>query len=101
MGNEGLWPARNGMGFDGNGNGNTSDSGPAGGIPTQITPGISGDVPAFSSYVGVADGTLGGVGWRPGSLHLLLLATDTGSVSPFDSALGIPPTITGANTGIA
>ncbi|MEM7352761.1 MAG: hypothetical protein AAF657_18345, partial [Acidobacteriota bacterium] len=54
------------------------------------------DVPAFSSHVGLADGSIGGVGWRPDALRLVLLATDICSVAPFDAGSGIPATIDGA-----
>ena len=33
---------------------------------TAINPGASGDVPPFSSNVGLTSGSLGGMGWRPG-----------------------------------
>ena len=91
---DGLWQVATGVGFDGNGDGTTSNSGPAGAVSTQTDPGISGDVPAFDSYVGVADGTLGGAGWREGSLHLVLLATDVCPVVAFEEAPGgIPSTV--------
>ncbi len=86
-----------GAGFDGNGDGDTTDSGDAGALATQTAPGTSGDVPAFSPLAGgvVSSGTLGGAGWRSGALHIVILATDTCSVSPFPVG-GIPATITGA-----
>ena len=74
---EALYQIATGAGFDGNADGNTTDSGPAGALLTQTSPGSSGDVPAFSTNVLPASGTLGGVGWRPDALHLVLLATDT------------------------
>lgn len=92
---EGLFQVATGFGFDGNCNGSTSESGPAGALATQLTPGTSGDVPTWASHVGSTDGTLGGVGWRPGSLRLVILATDICSIVPFDSSLGIPATVTG------
>ncbi len=82
---EALYQLVTGKGFDGNNNGTVSDSGPAGLASTQLSPGSSGDVPAFSSFVpdpgkGVlpAEGNLGGAGFRSGSLPIVLLATDTG-----------------------
>ena len=92
---EGLYQMATGAGFDGDGNGSTLDSGPAGDATTQTSPGDSGDVPAFSSNVASASGTLGGAGWRSGALHLTILATDVSSVSPFPAGSPIPATITG------
>jgi len=94
---EGLWQIATGVGFDGNGDGDTVDSGPAGALATQTAPGASGDVPAFSSYVGTGTGGLGGVGWRPGSLRLVLLATDICPVSTFTSP-EIPADIVGTGS---
>jgi hypothetical protein len=92
---EALYQVATGAGFDGNGNGNTTDSGAAGAAATQTAPGTSGDVPAFGTNVLPASGTLGGAGFRSGALHLVLLATDTSSVSPFPAGSAIPATITG------
>ena len=82
---EALFQAVTGAGFDGNGNGTTSDSGAAGLSSTQVTPGDSGDVPSFASFqadaannVLPADGNIGGAGFRSGALPIILLATDTG-----------------------
>lgn len=93
---EGLWQVATGAGFDGNGNGNSNDSGPAGAVGTQTMPGDSGDVPAFNTYVGSGDGTLGGVGWRQDSLRLVLLASDNCPVSAFSGNV-IPATVTGVD----
>jgi RHS repeat-associated protein len=46
---EGLYQTATGVGFDGNGDGNTTESGPATLAQTQVGPGDSGDVPAFDS----------------------------------------------------
>jgi hypothetical protein len=46
---EGLFQTATGAGFDGNGDGDTTDRGPATLAQTQVNPGDSGDVPAFSS----------------------------------------------------
>src|SRR5262249_36215128 len=46
---EGLFQRATGVGFDGNGDGDTTDSGPATLAQTQVGPGDSGDVPAFDS----------------------------------------------------
>ncbi|MGV2340836.1 MAG UNVERIFIED_CONTAM: hypothetical protein LVR18_44925 [Planctomycetaceae bacterium] len=47
---EALYQLVTGLGFDGNNNGSTLESGPAGPANTQLNPGDSGDVPAFSSF---------------------------------------------------
>lgn len=82
---EALYQLVTGRGFDGNDNGTVLDSGPAGPASTQLTPGSSGDVPSFASFVadvtnGVlpAAGTVGGAGFRSGALPIVLLATDIG-----------------------
>ena len=82
---EALFQLVTGRGFDGNNNGTTTDSGAAGLASTQLTPGASGDVPAFSTFTADAannvlapQGTLGGAGFRAGALPIVLLATDTG-----------------------
>ncbi|MFO0949050.1 MAG: SdrD B-like domain-containing protein [Planctomycetota bacterium] len=82
---EALYQTVTGLGFDGNNNGTVSDSGAAGLSSTQVTPGNSGDVPAFSSFtvdpahsVLAPSGTVGGVGFRAGALPIILAATDTG-----------------------
>ena len=82
---EALYQLVTGRGFDGNNNGTMQDSGPAGLASTQLTPGTSGDVPAFASFVpdsanGVlpAAGNIGGAGFRYGALPIVLLATDIG-----------------------
>ncbi|MCA9194868.1 MAG: cadherin-like domain-containing protein, partial [Planctomycetales bacterium] len=82
---EALYQMVTGAGFDGNNNGSTLDSGPAGLASTQVSPGSSGDVPAFSSFVadptqGVLQpsGTIGGAGFRSGALPIIITATDTG-----------------------
>jgi Putative metal-binding motif/Prenyltransferase and squalene oxidase repeat len=93
---EALKQVATGSGFDGNGNGSFLDSGPAGAALTQTSPGTSGDVPPFSSNVAPASGTLGGVGFRPGALHLVLSAGDICPVAPFTAGQPVPLTITGA-----
>lgn len=84
---EALYQLVTGLGFDGNNNGTTSDSGAAGLAATQTAPGASGDVPSFSSFTAdpanhvlPADGNVGGGGFRNGALPIVLLATDTGFV---------------------
>ncbi|MCA9249009.1 MAG: cadherin-like domain-containing protein, partial [Planctomycetales bacterium] len=84
---EALYQLVTGLGFDGNNNGTTTDSGAAGLASTQVTPGASGDVPAFASFTAdpangvlAPDGNIGGGGFRPGALPVILLATDTGVV---------------------
>jgi VCBS repeat-containing protein len=82
---EALYQVVTGLGFDGNNNGSVLDSGPAGLASTQLTPGASGDVPSFASFrpdptnnVIAASGSIGGAGFRPGALPVILTATDTG-----------------------
>ncbi|MEQ1825297.1 MAG: Ig-like domain-containing protein [Pirellula sp.] len=82
---EALYQLVTGVGFDGNANGSVLESGRAGLASTQISPGISGDVPNFASYVAdtangglPAAGNVGGGGFRAGALPVVLLATDTG-----------------------
>jgi hypothetical protein len=92
---EGLFQVATGAGFDGDGNGSRLDSGAAGASATQTTPGISGDVPPFSSNVLPVSGTLGGAGFRNGALHLVICATDIASVAPFPAGSAIPARILG------
>ena len=80
---EALYQIATGVGFDGNQNGSTYDSGFAGLAATQSSPGGSGDVPSFRPYLidpttgGLAaSGRLGGVGFREGALPVVLVATD-------------------------
>lgn len=82
---EALYQMVTGLGFDGNNNGSVLDSGAAGLASTQINPGASGDVPSFASFradpangVLPADGSIGGAGFRPGALPIILTATDIG-----------------------
>ncbi len=82
---EALFQTVTGLGFDGNNNGTFSDSGAAGLVSTQLTPGASGDVPSFASYTVDASGSavpaagsLGGAGFRAGALSIILAATDIG-----------------------
>lgn len=80
---EALYQVATGKGFDGDGNGSTLDSGVAGAVGTQTSPGSSGDVPAFASNTAPASGSLGGVGFRSGALHIVIIATDVCPVAPF------------------
>ena len=82
---EALYQLVTGLGFDGNNNGSTLESGPAGASNTQLNPGTSGDVPAFASFlpdpaanVLAPAGSIGGAGFRTGALPVILTATDTG-----------------------
>jgi hypothetical protein len=130
---EALYQMATGAGFDGNNNGTTNDSGAAGLVSTQLTPGASGDVPSFASFtvdpagnVLPASGSIGGAGFRPGALPIILTATDTGfafqprgeasvtgvggltlplsaftqtsrNTTPFNSGAGLQETITALN----
>jgi Putative metal-binding motif/Prenyltransferase and squalene oxidase repeat len=93
---EALMQVATGRGFDGDGNASLLNSGVAGAALTQTSPGASGDVPPFSSNVAPASGTLGGVGFRAGALHLVLSAGDVCPVAPFAAGVSVPATITGA-----
>ncbi len=75
-----------------------STADPAGSVTAATNPGVSGDVPPFSSNVALTSGTLGGIGWRPGAEHIVLLATDTAPVTAFPNGTN-PATaiITGAD----
>jgi VCBS repeat-containing protein len=130
---EALYQLVTGLGFDGNNNGTVLDSGAAGLASTQLNPGASGDVPNFASFVAdptnnvlPAAGNVGGGGFRPGALPIVLLATDTGFAyqpygessitgtngltlplsaltqtsrpsTPFNAGAGIQDTVTGLN----
>ena len=130
---EALYQMVTGLGFDGNNNGTTTDSGAAGLASTQLSPGDSGDVPGFSSFtpdsannVLAAAGNVGGAGFRPGALPVILTATDIGFAyqphgetsitgtggltlpisaltqfsrgsTPFSSGAGLQETVTGLN----
>jgi hypothetical protein len=93
---EALMQIATGRGFDGDGNGSTLDSGAAGAAATQTSPGNSGDIPAFSSNVATTSGSQGGVGFRPGALHLVISAGDTCPVAAFVAGQPVPTTLTGA-----
>jgi hypothetical protein len=110
---EALHQIADGAGFDGDGDGLTTGVGggqPAGALVTQTDldesgkpdpsrgPDTSGDVPAFSTLIPevVRSGKLGGAGFRPTALKLVIVATDTCSVAAFDPVLGIPEMVSGA-----
>jgi hypothetical protein len=102
---EALVQIAQGAGFDGNDNGSRTESGPAGvagsatapTTPGYLNPGASGDVPPFSTKPASVPsaGTLGGVGFRAGAQKIVLLATNTYPVSPFDRAQPAPDVVTG------
>ena len=96
---EALYQVATGIGFDGNNDGDKTDSGPAGRVLTQTSPGNSGDVPPFSTFVAdppqivlAPSGNLGGVGFRSSALPIILVATDIGTAYQPDGL----QTITGA-----
>ena len=91
---EGLFQIATGAGFDGDGNGSSLDSGPAGALATQTNPSNSGDVPPYSSNVLPASGTLGGAGFRSGALPLIILVTDINPVAAFPAGQPLPSVIT-------
>jgi fibro-slime domain-containing protein/RHS repeat-associated protein len=95
---EALYQAASGAGFDGNGDGDTTDNGTAADFDVQgwigssngLPDGSSGDVPAFATYqpdtsdmtnnpMLPAEGTIGGMGFRTGALPIIISATDTGT----------------------
>ncbi len=90
---EALFQVATGAGFDENNDGDTTDSGLAGLVATQVNPTAGGDVPAFSTFtpdptgpVLPPSGSLGGVGFRPESTkRLVLLATDISTAYEPDS----------------
>jgi len=100
---EALFQVATGLGFDGNGDGDTLDSGLAGLISTQTMPTAGGDVPAFASFLPDAtvaplgpvlapSGNNGGVGFRDDSRRLVLVATDAPlkfSVDGIDPYVGV------------
>ena len=93
---EGLYQTATGVGFDGNGDGDTGDSGNAGATSTQTNPGTSGDVPAFATNTLPTSGTEGGVGWRSDAQKIVIVATDICPVSPHNTP-DVPDAITGAS----
>lgn len=97
---EALFQVATGAGFDGDFDGLTSGSGVAGQIGTQLTPGLTGDVPSFqrilndnlanesdmATFVPFGPGTRGGAGFRDGAISIILLATDAGIAYQPDNA---------------
>lgn len=94
---EALYQLATGSGFDGNGNSSKTESGDVGVLATQLTPGISGDVPPFAATemaplpdgspvysVGetLSSGNLGGAGWRPDSLRFVIVFSDVCAITP-------------------
>ncbi|MBP0018314.1 MAG: putative Ig domain-containing protein [Cyanobacteria bacterium SBLK] len=84
---EGLYQIATGAGFDGNNDGDTIDNGVAGSLSAQLTKSSNGDIPAFDTFVAdpsnnilTPSGTLGGAGFRQGTLPIVLAATDEGTV---------------------
>src|SRR5262249_36775430 len=87
-------------GFDGDGDGATTGLGgaqPAGLLATEVTPDVSGDVPAFSSIVpgAIHSGSIGAAGFRPNAIHLVIVAADQCPGSAFAPALPIPAAVQG------
>jgi len=97
---EALFQVATGAGFDGDFDGLTSGSGVAGQIGTQLTPGLTGDVPSFQrilndnlanesdmgSFVPFGPGSRGGAGFRDGAISIILVATDAGIAYQPDNA---------------
>ena len=79
-----------GVGVDGNGNGTTTDSSVGNLYTQQTTISPSGDVPAFNPTaqdltddpngpILASSGTIGGVGFRPGTFRIVFVAEDHGT----------------------
>lgn len=99
---EGLLQVASGTGFDADGDGTTTGIGGlqiAGAIATQTMADASGDVPAWSTLDPsvVRSGTVGGVGFRSGTLRIVILATDICPVAAFTFPT-IPDPITGSGS---
>ena len=85
---EALFQSATGVGLDGNGDGDRTDTGPAGLISTQTANNTGLDIPPFATFlpdptgpvllptVGVAN-TTDGIGFRPGARHIILVASDS------------------------
>lgn len=97
---EAFWQIATGAGFDGNGDGaltGLSGNQVAGAIESQLTPDDSGDVPPFSSLAAqtLSSGQIGGAGFRPDALKLVIIATEICAALPFSAGSVIPAEITG------
>lgn len=97
---EALYQIATGAGFDGNDDGDTTDSLIDDCYQMQTAPGSSGDVIAFSEYpedpahnIYAAAGTLGGVGFRGGSIAIVIVTTDTGT--RYEPIVPAPQTVQG------
>ena len=96
---EALYQVAKGTGFDGNGDGvftGEDSTQVAGASATQTAPDNSGDVPPFSSLDAavLSSGSVGGAGFRPEALKLVIIATDICSASAFSNVTGIPASVT-------
>lgn len=96
---EALYQVAVGTGFDGNGDGiltGIDSTQVAGAGLTQTAPDDSGDVPPFSSLdpTILASGSIGGAGFRPNALKLVIIATDVCSASAFSNGTGVPTSVT-------
>ena len=101
---EALFQSATGVGLDGNGDGDRTDTGPAGLVSTQTANNTGADIPPFATFlpdptgpvllptVGVANAT-DGIGFRPGTRHVILLASDSRALIHNDDFL---TTYTGA-----
>lgn len=97
---EGLYQVATGAGFDGDGDGSFNGSDEtqvAGSVSAQTAADGSGDVPSFSSLAAnvLHSGNIGGAGFRPNALKLVILATDLCPVTAFPNGLPIPQSISG------
>lgn len=97
---EALWQIATGAGFDGNGDGafaGLDGSQPAAAESTQLNPDTSGDVPPFSPLASgtLSSGNLGGAGFRPDALKIVIIATEICAALPFPAGSNIPAAIEG------
>ena len=95
---EALFQSATGVGLDGNGDGDRTDTGPAGLVSTQTANTTGADIPPFATFlpdptgpvlsptVGLANAT-DGIGFRPGTRHIILVASDSGSLIHNDDGL--------------
>ena len=95
---EALYQSATGVGLDGNGDGDRTDTGPAGLVSTQTANNTGADIPPFATFlqdptgpvllptVGVANAT-DGIGFRPGTRHVILVASDSGTLVHNDDGI--------------
>ncbi|MFP6766007.1 MAG: hypothetical protein VB858_20415, partial [Planctomycetaceae bacterium] len=104
---EALFQIATGVGYDGNNDGDVSDSGPAGLITTQVNPPDGGDVPDFASFMAdptgpvvASPGTIGGVGFRPTATERIVLLGTDGDLNVEDDGLTMYTGVNGSTAQI-